>query len=143
MDPTAVYLMRNIWAESNYKVGISSIPHRRVWQVEESYGVAPLIVTTVWFPTRYAAAKAEGLWHEYLRDYRTDDHGGKEWFCLPDHLIQEFLEWAKLTPDGVMLKLKTKAKQLTKSESNRISRTLTSAIPHHHNHRNRKPKPLE
>lgn len=130
MDPTAVYLMRNIWAESNYKVGVSSIPHRRVWQVEEQYGVGPMIVATVWFPTRYAATKAESLWHKYLNQYLTDDHGGKEWFCLPNAIVEEFLQWAKQSPDGVMLKLKAKAEKLTQSEVRRISTQLTRSIPY-------------
>lgn len=131
MDPTAVYLMRNIWAEANYKIGVSSIPHRRVWQVEEAYGVGPMIMATVWFPTRTAATKAERLWHQYLLDYRTDDHGGKEWFCLTSALVNEFLEWAKLSPDGTKLKLQAKAQRLSKSESYRLTKLLVDAIPTH------------
>jgi T5orf172 domain len=130
MEPTAVYLMRNIWSEANYKVGVSSIPHRRVWQVEEAYGVGPMIVSTVWFPTRYSATKAEGLWHKYLKEYQTDDHGGREWFCLPDHIVSEFVEWAKLSPDGTMLKLKVKAQRLSKAEVRQLSTTLLRSIPH-------------
>lgn len=129
MDPTAVYLMRNIWAESTYKIGVSSIPHRRVWQVEEAYGVGPMIVSTVWFPTRAAAYKAEKTWHHLFRDYLTDDHGGKEWFCLHDDHVSLFLEWAKLSPDGTTLKLKSKAQQLSRAESTGITRSLLSAIP--------------
>ena len=129
MDPTAVYLMRNIFSESNYKIGVSSIPYRRVWQVEESYGVGPVIATTVWFPTRYAATKAEALWHQYLHQYQTDDHGGKEWFCLPEAIVKEFLHWAKESPDGVMLKLKAKAQKLSQAEVRRISTQLLRSIP--------------
>jgi len=131
MDPTAVYLMRNIFAEANYKVGVSSIPHRRVWQVEESYGAGPMIVATVWFPTRAAANKAEKLWHQYLHEYLTDDHGGKEWFALPDRFVKEFIRWSAMSPDGATLKLRVKAQTLTKGEAMNLSKTLIAAIPTH------------
>jgi hypothetical protein len=129
MDPTAVYLMRNIFSEANYKIGVSSIPHRRVWQVEESYGVGPMIVATAWFPTRTAANKAEKLWHLYLAEYRTDDHGGKEWFCLPQRFVDAFVEWVKNSPDGVHLKLQAKAQVLSRKDANRITKSLIASIP--------------
>jgi hypothetical protein len=129
MDPTAVYLMRNIWAEANYKIGVSSIPHRRVWQVEEAYGVGPMIMTLAWFPTRSAANKAEKFWHKLLAEYQTNDHGGNEWFCLPDSQVELFLSWAKNSPDGAMLKLKAKAGKLSRSESTKLTNKLINLIP--------------
>ena len=131
MDPTAVYLMRNIWAEANYKIGVSSIPYRRVWQVEESYGVGPMIMATAWFPTRSAATKAERLWHQYLSEYQTDDHGGKEWFCLPQRFVDAFTDWASSSPDGVHLKLRAKAQTLSRKDANQISKSLIASIPTH------------
>jgi hypothetical protein len=130
MNPTAVYLMRNIWAEANYKIGISSIPYRRKWQVEESYGVAPVIAAVVWFPTRHAAETAEKALHGFLAEYRTDDHGGKEWFCLPQTVVDEFIVWSKQSPDGAMLKLQVKADKLSRSEARKLTTQLLGSIPY-------------
>jgi hypothetical protein len=127
---TAVYLLRNIWAEANYKVGIASVLDRRKWQIEESYGVGPVIVGSAWFPSRQDARQAEKLWHRYLRESRSDDHGGKEWFSLTPEQVKQFVTWLQLSPDEAMLKLKLRAGQLTPAEAKTISTKLIRSIPH-------------
>ena len=128
--PTAVYLLRNIWSEANYKVGVASVIQRRQWQVEEAYGVAPVLVGSAWFPTRKDAQRAESTWHKYLAEFRSDDHGGKEWFTLPSHKVRQLVEWLKLSPNEAYLKLLIKANRLSVAEAKQITTKLLNAIPY-------------
>lgn len=128
MKPTAVYLMRNIWAEANYKVGIASVIDRRRFQIEETYQVAPVLVAAAWFPTKEAAACAERRWHKYFCAFQTDDHSGREWFALPLQAVQQFIEWSKMSPDGAVLKLQAIAGHRL---PNSVTDSLISAIPTH------------
>ena len=97
--PHAVYLMKNDWSESNYKVGFSNNPSRRSTEMEENYGVNPSIISTCWFPSEYDARAAELIWHRRFASYRSDDHGGREWFSLPSAHVDEFKEWCSHSPD--------------------------------------------
>jgi Meiotically up-regulated gene 113 len=106
MTPTAVYLMKNDWSQSNYKVGISNRPARREIEIQENYGVYTVLLAACWFPTKQDAERAEKKWHKILSEFRTDDHSGKEWFSLPDYKVDQFLNWAKLSSDeGAMKRL--------------------------------------
>lgn len=91
---TAVYLLKNRWSESNYKIGISNSPSRRIIEVNELYEVDAVVVTCLWFPRVIDAQISETTWHRRLAQYRTDDHGGKEWFCLTPSQVDSFKEWA-------------------------------------------------
>lgn len=95
-SPTAVYLMRNEWSASNYKIGMSNHPDRRHLEVEDQYkNVSPRIITTCWFPTTKLARSAEFIWHCRYRNKRSDDHGGKEWFALTAGDVSEFIHWSE------------------------------------------------
>ena len=93
--PHAVYLMKNQWSESNYKIGFSNNPGRRGAEVDFQYEVQPKILSVCWFPTEKDARAAEKLWHRYLKDHRSDDHGGREWFSLTNEVIGMFKEWSE------------------------------------------------
>ena len=134
-DPTAVYLVRNIWAEANYKIGIASVIDRRKFQIEEQYGVGPMVVAAVWFPSRKAAQKAETLWHRYFKDSVTDDHGGHEWFSLTTSQLKEFTVWAEYGPNEALLKLKAKGGLLEYRDARDLESTLIQCIPTHGRHR--------
>jgi hypothetical protein len=97
MTCTALYLMRNTWSEANYKVGISKSPGRRQAEVIFTYDVEPVITTTAWFTSKHNAQEAERSWHRFLEEYRTDDHGGKEWFSLPTDKLHLFKQWASIS----------------------------------------------
>jgi len=134
-DPTAVYLIRNIWAEANYKIGIASVIDRRKFQIEEQYGVGPMVVAAVWFPSRRAAQKAETLWHHYYKESTTNDHGGHEWFSLTNTQLDEFMVWAEYGPNEALLKLKAKGGLLDHRDARDMETTLISCIPTHGRHR--------
>jgi hypothetical protein len=104
VSPTTVYLIRNVWSEANYKVGVTGNVPRRIAEIEEQYGVEAQLIDSCWFPTQQAAAAAEKIWHKILGQYQTDDHGGKEWFSLPARRVEEFRTWASLSMPGTALK---------------------------------------
>ena len=97
MKCVSVYLIHNQWSESNYKVGKSSLPSRRLGEISVGYDVDPRLIKACWFTTPSAASAAEKFWHRYLRDFQTDDHGGKEWFSLPTRLLDQFCQWSSLS----------------------------------------------
>jgi len=104
-NPAAVYLMRNEWSESNYKVGMSNHPDRRHLEVEDQYlNVSPRIVSVCWFPTDKLARVAERMWHSRFRNKRTDDHGGREWFSLTIGDVSEFTHWTEHSKSASDLK---------------------------------------
>jgi predicted GIY-YIG superfamily endonuclease len=106
ITPTAVYLMKNDWSQSNYKIGVSNRPARREIEVQENYGVYTILLASCWFPTKQDALKAEQKWHKIFEHFRTDDHSGKEWFSLPSSRVEQFLNWAKPSSDeGAMKRL--------------------------------------
>ena len=94
-SPHAVYLMKNLWSESNYKIGFSNNPTRRGVEVDHHYGVEPRILSTCWFPTEKDARAAELIWHKHFKDCRSDDHGGREWFSLKQSQVEEFSHWSE------------------------------------------------
>ena len=47
--PHAVYLMKNMWSDANYKIGFSNNPSRRGVEVEDQYGVEPKLSAPVGF----------------------------------------------------------------------------------------------
>lgn len=99
-DPCCVYLLRNEWSEANYKIGISNNPDRRCIEVRETYkNVLPKVLTTAWFPRKRSAFKAEQQWHRAEKMYLSDDHGGKEWFSLPQETVEMFTTWASQSLD--------------------------------------------
>ena len=93
-EPTALYLMKNRWSDSNYKIGVSRSPIRRLYEVNENYHVDAKIICTLWFPSTYFARRAESIWHARFIDWRTDDHGGNEWFSLTPKQVSEVTVWA-------------------------------------------------
>ena len=88
--------MHNAWSAANYKIGISNNPGRRQAEVCYSYDVEPKIITRAWFTSTKAAQQAELYWHRFLQDWRTDDHGGKEWFSLGTEYVRDFCKWSEL-----------------------------------------------
>ena len=104
VSPTTVYLIRNVWSEANYKVGVTGNVSRRIAEIEEQYGVEAQLIDSCWFPTRNDAEKAELTWHRRYAENRTDDHGGREWFSLGKTQITEFCDWAELSLTGDALK---------------------------------------
>lgn len=101
--PHAVYLMKNLWSESNYKVGFSNNPTRRGVEVDHHYGVEPRILSTCWFPTEKDARAAEHIWHIRFKECRSDDHGGREWFSLTSLQVDEFTQWCSHSLDRLQL----------------------------------------
>jgi len=101
--PHAVYLMKNLWSESNYKIGFSKNPTRRGVEVDHQYGVEPRILSTCWFPTEKDARAAELIWHKRYKDFRSDDHGGREWFALKQSQVKEFTKWCSYSLDRLQL----------------------------------------
>lgn len=104
-NPACVYLMRNEWSHSNYKIGMSNHPDRRHLEVEDQYrNVCPRLMTMCWMPTTRLARKVETMWHTRFRDKRTDDHGGREWFSLSVGDVSEFTHWAENSKSASDLK---------------------------------------
>lgn len=100
--PCCVYLLFNEWSESNYKIGISNNPDRRVLEVTETYtNVLPKTIATAWFPSKRSAQRVESRWHKYFKEYQSDDHGGKEWFSLTDENTRLFIEWSKKSKSSI------------------------------------------
>ena len=97
--PHAVYLMKNMWSDANYKIGFSNNPSRRGVEVEDQYGVEPKIICTCWFPTEFDARAAERIWHRRYENNRSEDHSGKEWFALTRTQVSEFEQWCLNSPD--------------------------------------------
>lgn len=129
-SPTAVYLLRNNWSQSNYKIGISNYPDRRVFEVSNNYeNVDPKVVCTGWFPTRKAALKAETKWHRYFSDMNTDDHGGKEWFSLSFDDLTLFRNWTKQSKDPQELRLWLFNQAASRSDVKLYTTALTASIP--------------
>ena len=93
MKCTALYLIYNDWSESNYKVGISSYPARRLGEIAVTYQVEPRLLNQAWFTSKSAAQKAEVSWHRFLSEFRTDDHGGDEWFALDRNTKERISDW--------------------------------------------------
>ena len=102
-SPHAVYLMKNLWSESNYKIGFSNNPTRRGAEGDHHYGVEPRILSTCWFPSEKDARAAELIWHKRFKDFRSDDHSGREWFSLKPSQVDEFLHWCEFSPDHYKL----------------------------------------
>ena len=94
MRCTALYLVFNDWSESNYKIGISSCPSRRLGEIAINYEVDPRVITQAWFSNERTAQIAETRWHRYFSDFRTDDHKGDEWFALPTKERQVLQAWS-------------------------------------------------
>ena len=95
MTITSVYLVYNKWSAANYKVGMTNSSPRRIGQILDEYGVEPQLITRVWFTTTVAAKAAEKSWHKFLHDLQTYDHGGKEWFCLAQPIVDQFISWTE------------------------------------------------
>lgn len=128
--PTAVYLMRNEWAESNFKIGVSNNPFRRHYEVEDQYlNVYPTILGTCWFPQQDQARKAEHIWHQRHSEKRTDDHGGREWFSLSERDISEFLQWTSKSKTDSELKDWLFRLGASLDAVNSYRRQLINAIP--------------
>lgn len=127
-EPTAVYLIRNIWAESTFKIGVASVIDRRRFQIEGQYCVAPVLVGAAWFPNRTFAQTAETKWHRTLHEFQTDDHGGKEWFCLPQKWVKALTSWVNSGPSETAVKLGTKYLSL-RSDLDSSSKSLIKSIP--------------
>lgn len=127
--PHAVYLMKNLWSESNYKVGFSNNPSRRVVEVDHHYGVQPRILSTCWFPTEKDARAAELIWHKRFADFQSDDHGGREWFSLPRARVNEFSEWCSNSPDRLQLLDDLFKGHLTVSQVKSLTSKLFNSIP--------------
>jgi hypothetical protein len=94
MTITSVYLVYNEWSAANYKVGMTNSSPRRIGQILDEYGVEPKLISRVWFTTKAAARAAEKMWHKFLSEFQTSDHGGKEWFSLSPAHVQRFTDWA-------------------------------------------------
>jgi hypothetical protein len=130
-DPCAVYLMRNEWADSNYKIGISCRPNVRDLEVRDQYkNVSTIVHATCWFPSSRFARKAETGWHRYFSEYRTDDHGGREWFSLTQFQVSKFLEWSINAKSDHDLKHWLFADGARKSDVRDYQQFLLKSIPH-------------
>jgi hypothetical protein len=71
--------------------------------MEENYGVNPSIISTCWFPTEKDARAAELIWHKRFKEFRSDDHGGREWFALSQSQVTEFTHWCSYSMDHIQL----------------------------------------
>ena len=99
MRCTALYLVFNDWSQSNYKIGVSSCPSRRLGEIAVNYEVEPRIITEAWFTCERNAVKAETRWHRFFSEFRTDDHKGDEWFALPSAQRSQISGWMDKSMD--------------------------------------------
>lgn len=131
MKCTSVYLIHNSWSIANYKVGLSSNPARRIGEILVNYDVEPVLITTAWFTEPLAAKTAETWWHRYLKEFRTDDHPGDEWFSMTEQLLSNFKKWSAKSRsqcDHLSWML-----QASREERNNYDTQLLKAIPRHNN----------
>lgn len=136
--PTAVYLLKNTWSDSNFKIGFSNYPERRLFEVISSYeNVDPRVLFTCWFPSRLSANKAETSWHQLFKDKQTDDHGGDEWFSLTNSNVIKFRDWASQSLDPKKLRLWLFNGGATKEDVSSYTTGLIRSIPS----RRSRPKP--
>ena len=127
--PHAVYLMRNLWSESNYKIGFSNNPTRRGVEVDHQYDVEPRILSVCWFPSEKDARAAELIWHKRYKEYRSDDHSGREWFSLKQSQVDEFLHWCESSPDRSQLLDYLFKGHMTFRQIKQLTSTLFNQIP--------------
>jgi len=130
MKSTAIYLVHNTWSVSNYKVGISSTPSRRLGEITVNYEVDPRIIATAWFTEVKAAQTAETFWHRYLREYSIDDHGGDEWFSLPTSIRDSIISWTKNSKQ--QNEITSWMYRATRNNRNGYNSSLINTIPRHY-----------
>jgi len=127
--PHAVYLMKNLWSESNYKIGFSNRPSRRRVEVDDQYNVDPKLLGVCWLPTQRDARHAELQWHRYFSDYRSADHAGREWFALTQSQVDAFLKWCSHSPEVDVLRDDLFMGRLSRSQISKLTRKLFKYIP--------------
>ena len=125
----AVYLMRDKWSESNYKIGFSKEPTRRLEEVRDQYGADAQLLSSCWFPSEHSARQAEKIWHRRFKLERTDDHTGREWFSLADQSIESFLSWCNHSDSQDDLRAKLFKGHITQAEAKTYVDRLHKAIP--------------
>lgn len=98
---TAVYLMADL-ASGDVKIGISTRPDIRAKQVAATYQVGEIYIAGIcWFRSKREAIRHEREFHRIYKSRRTQERGGREWFCLSRTEIESFLEGMRLYQEEV------------------------------------------
>ena len=128
MKPTAVYLISSD-TPGLFKVGLSDCVPRRSHQVSLHYHLGSSVRAEAWLPSRRTAQQAETAWHRFLNPLRADDVKGREWFNLTSELVDQIIDWTKLSPGLMPLKMSLKSGRMTPYQIEQLSTTLLKAIP--------------